>query len=135
MNGIRMIPPKIHGVTDYLAAILLLLAPNLFGFAELGGWPVWIARGVGVLILLQALMTDYEVGVFRVLPFRLHLLVDYIVGPFLAISPFLFGFFDNPANVWLPHLAAGLAATILTLLTRAWTDEELREGSTNPHAL
>ena len=36
----------------------------------------------------------------------------------LAASPWLFGFADYSANVWVPHLAVGLAAIFLGLTTK-----------------
>jgi hypothetical protein len=53
-------------------------------------------------------MTRFEVGVMPMIPMRVHLMADYVIGIFLAISPWLFGFADRPLNVWLPHLIVGL---------------------------
>jgi hypothetical protein len=35
----------------------------------------------------------------------------------LAASPWLFGFADGSANVWVPHMVVGLAAIFLGLTT------------------
>jgi len=35
----------------------------------------------------------------------------------LAASPWLFGFADGSANVWVPHVVVGLAAIFLGLTT------------------
>ena len=118
MDGLRMIPPKVHGIMDYLIGIVLLLAPNLLGFAEVGGAAVGIPRVLGVIILLQALVTDWEVGIARALPLRAHLMLDYLLGAFLAVSPFLFGFSDEEANAWTPHVVVGLLILGQALLTR-----------------
>jgi hypothetical protein len=87
----KIIPKFFHGVLDYLSGLLLLLAPNLLGFAELGGATVWIPRAVGLMILLQALMTDYELGAMKIIPIGTHLMTDYLVGAFLLVAPFVFG--------------------------------------------
>jgi hypothetical protein len=87
----KMIPKFYHGVLDYMSGVLLLAAPNLFGFSEIGGVTVWIPRIVGLMILLQALMTDYELGVMKLIPIGVHLMTDYIVGAFLFLAPFVFG--------------------------------------------
>ena len=64
-------------------------------------------------------MTDYEGGVLaHVIPMRVHLMTDAIVGIFLAISPWLFGFADHGANAWLPFLIIGLGE----LMAAATTD-------------
>lgn len=113
----KVISSKIHGVVDYVSGIALLAAPNLFGFNDLGGPAVTIPRVLGVLILLQSIMTDYELGLVKVIPFKIHLLVDYVASAFLALSPFLFGFSDEAPNVWLPHVIVGIAYFVITLLT------------------
>jgi hypothetical protein len=114
----KTIPTYVHGVFDYIIGIVLLLAPNLFGFAHLGGAPVDVARIIGIIVLVQALFTNYELGLFKVLPMRAHLMADYILSVFLAISPWLFRFNNQPANVWVPHLVVGIIAFVLTLMTQ-----------------
>ena len=117
MNSFRIVPTRIHAIMDYLIGIVLFLAPELFGFSEVGGAAVMIPRIVGVLILGQALMTDFELGVFKILPMTAHLAMDYLVGIFLAASPFLFGFSNNDTNVWLPHLIVGIVIFLQALMT------------------
>ena len=39
---------------------------------------------------------------------RMHLTMDTVAGIFLAISPWLFGFYKQGANAWLPHLIVGI---------------------------
>jgi hypothetical protein len=87
----KIIPRFYHGVLDYLSGLLLLLAPNLFGFADLGGATAWVPRIAGLLILGQAMMTDYELGLMKVIPIGMHLKADYVVGAGLLVAPFVFG--------------------------------------------
>ena len=47
-----------------------------------------------------------------------HTLFDIIAGAFLAASPWIFGFGDETANVYVPHLVVGIAAVGLGLTTR-----------------
>ena len=88
----KMIPRFIHAVADYLCGLILLLAPNLLGFADLGGASVWVPRIVGLLVLGQAMMTQYELGLIKIIPIGTHLMSDYVVGAFLLAAPWLFGF-------------------------------------------
>ncbi|MDB6123620.1 MAG: hypothetical protein JWQ71_2613 [Pedosphaera sp.] len=114
----KTIPTYVHGILDYIVGIVLLIAPNLFGFANLGGPPVVIPRVIGIVVLLQALFTNYELGLFKVLPMRFHLSMDYVLSIFLALSPWLFGFHSQPAHVWMPHVIVGLAVFIATWMTQ-----------------
>jgi hypothetical protein len=115
----KIIPTFVHGIADYIGGIALLAAPNIFGFADVGGAAVWIPRILGVIILLQSICTRYEVGLIKVLPMKMHLMNDYIASLFLAASPWLFGFADQPSNVWMPHVVVGVLVFLLTLMTQS----------------
>jgi hypothetical protein len=114
----KTITTKVHGMVDYPGGLLLLLAPNLFGFADAEGAAVWAPRILGLLVLVQSIFTQYELGLIKVVPMRMHLMFDYFAGAVLAASPWLFGFYD-PANqrMWVPHLIAGILVLLLTSLT------------------
>jgi hypothetical protein len=134
MNGIHFLSSRVHGILDYIVGVLLLLAPDFLGFSQVGGAAVTIPRVIGVLILGQAVLTRYELGIFKVLPFGIHLGMDYLVGLFLAASPVLFGFADQPANVWLPHVLVGAFIFFSTLFTetepRFGTDPTVSNAAT-----
>lgn len=65
----------------------------------------------------MALLTRYELGVLKVLPMSLHLWIDVLASIFLAASPFLLGFSDEDANVWVPHVVVGLLYLVISLMT------------------
>ncbi|HLL60460.1 MAG TPA: SPW repeat protein [Candidatus Nitrosocosmicus sp.] len=124
MDNMKMIPTKVHGILDYATGIALLLAPNLFGFADVGGAAVAIPRILGIMILVQSLMTNYELGVMKMIPMSMHLMVDYVASLFLVASPWLFGFADEPANVWMPHVIVGLVYFVTSLMTQTKSSTE-----------
>jgi hypothetical protein len=45
---------------------------------------VWVPGIIGLTVLLQALMTGYELGLMKVIPIGIHLMADYLVGAFLV---------------------------------------------------
>ena len=112
-----MISTKVHGVLDYLVAFALLLAPMLFGFSEYGGAAVAVPTVLGVGLLVYSLLTRYELGLVKVIPMRTHLTLDFIAAAVLALSPWLFGFSDLPANAWMPHLVVGLAVILVVFMS------------------
>ena len=114
----RIIPTIVHGIADYILGVFLLVLPNIFGFADLDGPAVWIPRILGIINLLQSLATDYELGVVKILPMKVHLMNDYVVSLFFAASPWLFGFSHRPANVWMPPLIIGLLVFVVSLMTQ-----------------
>src|ERR1700757_2874612 len=107
-----------HGILDYIIGIILILAPNIFGFEHLGGPAVTVARTIGVLVIVQALFTKYELGLFGLIPMRLHLFGDYVMSVILAASPWIWGFHVQPTHVWLPHLITGCVYFVITTMTR-----------------
>jgi hypothetical protein len=109
-----MIPRNVHGVLDYIVGLLLAASPWLFGFAD-GTAAQFVPVTLGVGALLYSLLTNYELGLIRVIPFRIHLMLDFASGLLLAASPWLFGFADR---VYLPHLILGLLEIGAAAMTR-----------------
>lgn len=110
----KIIPRKIHGVLDYLVGALLIAAPWVPGFAD-NGPATYLPVTLGSLTILYSLLTNYEMGVLRVIPFPAHLVMDFASGLLLASSPWIFGFEDR---VWIPHLVVGLVEIGSSIMTR-----------------
>ena len=72
---------------------------------------------LGIGLIAYSLFTNYELGLWKVAPMAVHNLIDIAAGALLALSPWIFGFADNSANVWVPHVVVGLAAIFLGLTT------------------
>jgi len=100
----KTITTKTHGVIDYLMGIIIAISPWIFNFAR-GGPETLIPGLVGMTGILYSLMTNYEFGAIKVIPMRVHLLLDYLTGALLVASPWLFGFNDI---VYLPHVILGV---------------------------
>jgi hypothetical protein len=128
IGKIQVLSPEVHGVLDYVTGSTLLAAPKLFKFDRAGGPAVTIPRVLGSLILGQSAITDYKAGLIKVLPFNLHLAMDYALGPFLALSPFLFGFHRRRRAAWLPHVLTGAFIALTTLMTRPQTEWQRAEA-------
>jgi hypothetical protein len=109
----RFLPTRIHGVVDYLWGIALMASPWLFGFADVPA-ATWVALLFGAGAILYSALTAYELGILKILPMPLHLILDGLGGAVLAASPFLFGFADRV--VW-PHVLFGLFSVVACLVT------------------
>ncbi len=103
---------------DYPIGLLLIAAPVVFGFADAGAAAVAIPVALGVMILLQSLITNYEFSLLNLLPLVMHLGADVVGGIVLAVSPFLIGFADEGVNAWLPHVVVGIGLILSGLLTQ-----------------
>lgn len=113
----RFIPTKFHAPLDYIVGAALIAAPWIFQFSEhTAATVVPIVLGIG--LIAYSLFTNYELGVWKVAPMAVHNVIDIVAGGLLAASPWLFGFADESANVWVPHVVVGLAAVFLGLTTK-----------------
>ncbi len=109
----RLINTKVHGVLDYVTGFLLIGSPWLFNFVT-GDAEMWIPVIVGVLILLQSTCTRYETGIFKMIPMRTHIVIDFILAILLTVSPWLFGFYEL---VRLPHLLIGVMIILVAVMS------------------
>ena len=107
----KLISAKTHGVIDTVhVATNFAVAALLWKKNK----PAAIAAaGLGVGVLLNTLMTDYPLGVFRLWSFKVHGAQDYGAAVASAALPTLLGFADQP-EAWFFHLQgvgeAGIAA-------------------------
>lgn len=115
MSAVRLLPWPVHEALEYLFGIFLILAPFVFGFRDTPAFPVLIA--VGVVLLAVALLSEKPLGVVSVLPTQVHAALDYVLGFFLILAPFLFTFADTDAALF-SSLFVGLAHLVQSLLTR-----------------
>jgi hypothetical protein len=130
----RPITSRLHGMLDYPTGLLLIAAPVVFGFADAGPAAVAIPVALGIMILLQSLVTNYEFSLVNLLPLVMHLAADVVGGVVLATSPFLFGFADEGVHAWLPHVVVGLGLILSGLLTQPHRPGAGGWHSVSPHA-
>jgi hypothetical protein len=110
----RFISSRTHGIIDYLMAIVVVSVPWWSG-THRGGAETWVPVVLGLGVALTALMTDFELGVMRRIPMRMHLALDLVVGALLALSPWLFRFSDLDVR---PYVVLGVLEIGAALCTR-----------------
>lgn len=121
-RGVKTIPTLIHGLLDYLVALVLFAGPHVLGFASAGGPAVAVPWVAGGLILLLALITAYEPGVCKVLPMRAHLAVDYVLGGCLLLAPWILGLANGPRAVWSLPVVVGGFIVLTAVVSQSATD-------------
>ena len=84
----KIISTKLHGMLDYACGFILILpwAVNYFGDKTDTG----ILALLGMLTILASLITNYELGIIKLIPMKLHLAVDTLQALFLIAIPFIF---------------------------------------------
>lgn len=111
----KLISRQTHGVMDYSYAAIVSSSPETVGFRD-EATATALCRLVGSGVVLSSLLTRYELGLIRVMPFKAHLAVDVAAGLFTLSAPWLFGFSSNRAarNTFV---AAGAVSVLAGLLT------------------
>ena len=80
----KVLSPQIHGIIDYVSVLALALAPTLFG---LQGVSAMLAYALAAVHLIMTALTAFPLGLIRLIPLKLHGLVEIIVGVSLVALP------------------------------------------------
>lgn len=131
MSSIRFVPTRVHGIFDYVGGIGLISAPFLFRFFSEGGIAVILPMVLGAGLIVYSLLTRYELGIpaIKFIPMPLHLLFDFVAAALIAVSPFLFGFYHNAPNGWLPHLISGIVVILLVLVSQTQPERQMAKAT------
>jgi hypothetical protein len=109
------VPLFVHGLAEYGAGALSIVAPFLFSFDSDTARVVSILLGAGLVVL--GFVTEAPTGVSRNLPIASHVVLDYVASLVWIVSPFVFGFTDDgPATAYF--IVIGVAFLLLTIATR-----------------
>ena len=104
----RFVTKKIHAFLDYPVAVALMGLPFVLGLGDSHPLALWLSVATGVAAFVLTLLTDHQLGVFRVLPYSFHLLVDFLVAVVFLISPLALGFTGIDAWFYWANAAAVL---------------------------
>ncbi len=110
---IRFVTQKVHAFLDYPVAISLMALPFLLKLGSSHPLAIWLAVATGVAAFILTLLTDHELGVVRVIPYSVHLKVDFLVGVVFAIAPIILGFSGLDAVYYWANAAAVLVVVSL----------------------
>lgn len=115
----RFITRNIHAYLDYPVALSLIAAPFLLQLGSSNPLAFWLALVTGIAAFALTLLTDHQLGVFRVLPYAFHLAVDGIVGVTFLAAPVLLGF--SGIDAWY-YWANGAAVVFVVALHKPETE-------------
>ncbi|MFD1770389.1 SPW repeat domain-containing protein [Sphingobacterium suaedae] len=109
----KIIKTNAHAFLDYGAALIMIASPWILLFQD-GTAAKLTFFCSGGLVLLLSFFTNYEGGVVRTIPMSFHLTMDVLLGLFLILSPWLFGFYSE---TWLWHVLMGGMSVFAGLFT------------------
>jgi SPW repeat len=112
-----LIPLNVHAAVEPIMAIVLIAAPWIFGFSHVNSAKV-ISIIVGAVMLLSGSMTRWRLSLIKLIPLRVHFMTDLVLGAFLILSPFIFGFSSNGAATRFTIIYGALE--LVTALSTRW---------------
>lgn len=110
----RFVTKTIHAWLDYPVALALIALPFVLGLGTSNPLALTISPVVGVAAFLLTVFTNHHLGLFRVLPYKLHLAVDLAVGVLFLTLPFALGFTGLDAAFYWLNGAAVVAVISLS---------------------
>ena len=105
-----------HGFTDYSYIPLVAAAPHLVGYQD-NKTATTMSYVLSSGILTSSLLTRAEWGAFKVIPYKVHLVLDVVGGLTALSAPWLFGFAKN-RKARNTFIAAGLFGLMAGLLSK-----------------
>ena len=103
----RPISSTLHGATDYtVGATLLTVFPRLAGIE--GTESARQVRVSGAFHAAYSTLTKYELGIVKVIPYKVHLALDLAGALALAATPFVTGQWTKGRRHWVPHVGLAL---------------------------
>lgn len=88
----KFVTKRIHAYLDYPVALALIALPFLLHLGETNPIAFQLSVATGVVALILTILTDHHLGVFKVVSYKIHLILDFIVGLTFVAAPFIFGF-------------------------------------------
>ncbi|WP_299767353.1 hypothetical protein [uncultured Dokdonia sp.] len=107
----KFVTKTIHAYLDYPVALSLIALPFLLGLGSSNPLALTISVATGVAAFILTLLTDHKTGAFRVIPYKVHLLVDFMVAVVFILAPFILSFEGLDAYYYLT-----IGATVLVVV-------------------
>lgn len=106
----RFVTKTIHSYLDYPVALALIALPFILSLGQSNELALWLSVVTGVAALILTIFTDHGTGLIRILPYKLHLIVDFMVAIVFILAPLVLGF--TGLDAWY-YWANGIAVLIV----------------------
>lgn len=114
MSLVRLLPAWLHAVADYAVGASLIVAA-LVVHGSTGARATGVV--VGAVVLIVSMLTQYPLGVVKVLPFTVHSAGDYLAAALLLAAPFALNFSHGDTALSILYIVAGVAVLGVSLIT------------------
>jgi hypothetical protein len=110
---------RIHGIIDYGVVIFLWLSPTFFGLPQITALFTYILGGVHLALTI---LTDFEMGLLKIVPLKVHGWIELIVSIILVGVAF---YLDTLEGLIAKYFYLGFALAVF--VTYIFSDYKLTE--------
>jgi hypothetical protein len=111
-TSMKVLNPTVHGILDYATVIAFAIAPTVFGFAGMAAIISYVLAGVH---LVMTILTHMPLSAVKLIPMRVHAMVEMVVGPLLIAGALLLPSIFAGAQTFF--VASGIAICVVWLLS------------------
>jgi hypothetical protein len=106
-----------YAFINYIGAALLLASPlpAVFNLTHIGGAALFIPILMGAFLSYIALFGDNKLGLIKVFPMQMSLLLAMFAGFLLMVGPWLY---DFASVIFWPHLIIGAVFFLSSIFTQ-----------------
>lgn len=109
----KIISAKVHGILDYATVVFLLASPTIF---QMEGTLCIVTYVLAAVHFALTALTAFEVGLVKLIPFKLHGLIEVVVAIALAGLALWFKSNDNALGFYF-YMGLAIVIMMVFLLT------------------
>ncbi len=109
----KFVTKQMHAYLDYPVAVSLMALPFVLGLGTSNSFAWQLSAATGVAAFILTLFTDHQLGVYRIISYKGHLIVDALVGIMFVIAPFVFSF--KGLDAYYYWINGGAVLTVVSL--------------------
>ena len=104
---------RMHGAVDYGVVIFLLVSPTFFGLPYITGMCTY---ALAIIHLLLTIGTNFELGIVKIIPFKVHGIIELIVSLALVGVAFYLGNLEGDLSKYF-YLSFAIAVFVTWIIT------------------
>lgn len=109
----RFVTKTMHAFLDYPVALSLIILPFVLQLGGSNPLALWLAVIAGVAAFILTVFTDHKLGLIRLIPYKAHVAVDFLVGVTFLLAPFVLGF--SGLDAWYYWINAIAVIVVVSL--------------------
>lgn len=111
---------RIHGAIDYGVVGFLMVSPSYFGLPDITSK---FTYALGIIHLLLTISTNFELGVLKIIPFKVHGIIELVVSLALVGVAFYLGNLEGDLPKYF-YFSFAIAVFLTWLVTDYKTAKE-----------